>query len=260
MRFCSLCSGSTGNATFVEAAGVRLLVDAGVSCKRIVSLLAEIGVSPRELDAILITHEHSDHIRGVQVLSKKYDLPVFANAACWRAMQAHLLEVTPKNRRVFESDTAFFLGGLRILPFTIPHDAAHAVAYVLEGDGHRVAVCTDVGHIDERILDRLSGVEAMLFEANHDVDMLMAGSYPYELKRRILSADGHLSNDACGAALLRLHELGLRYVVLGHLSRENNAPELALVAVRACLEANGVTELCVSVADPEVPCPVWEAK
>lgn len=260
MRFCSLCSGSTGNAAFVEAAGVRLLVDAGVSCRRIVFLLGSIGVAPESLDAILITHEHIDHIRGVQVLSKKYRLPVFANAACWRAMQHLLPDVAPENRRVFESDTAFYLRSVRILPFTIPHDAAHAVAFVIEGDGHRVAVCTDVGHIDARILDRLSGAEALLLEANHDVDMLMAGGYPYALKRRILSADGHLCNDACGEALIRLHEGGLRHAILGHLSRENNAPELALVAVRSCLEAAGISDLALCVADPNTPCSFWEAK
>ena len=178
MRFCPLCSGSSGNATYIEAGNARILIDAGLSCKRITELMAKIGASPKDLTAILVTHEHSDHVRGVNILSKKYDLPVYANAETWSMLRTVLKDVAPKNVCVFESDRDFFLSGVRILPFTVPHDAVHCVGYTFSQGGHKVGICTDLGHADARILSILSGCELLLFEANHDVDRLMAGSYP----------------------------------------------------------------------------------
>lgn len=242
MRFCPLASGSSGNATYLELDGVRLLVDAGLSAKRIAELLCSIGVEPSELDAILVTHEHIDHIRGVNTLSKRFDLPVFANAACHGAMRFALSGVHPKNIRVFESDAEFRLQTLRILPFSTPHDAAHPVGYVISGSTQTAAVCTDLGRFDERILERLKGADAVLLEANHDVDMLMAGRYPYETKRRILSGVGHLCNEDCANAVVKLYEQGVKRIVLGHMSLENNDPDLAMVTVRAALRTHNITE------------------
>ena len=259
MRFCPLCSGSSGNATYIEAGSARILIDAGLSCKRITELLLKIGVDPRTLTAILITHEHIDHVRGVNVLSKKYDLPVYANEETWSVLKAPLKDVAPKNVCVFESDRDFYLAGVRILPFSIPHDAVHAVGFTLSANGRKVGVCTDLGHVDARILSILSGCDLLLFEANHDVDMLMAGSYPYLLKKRILSGNGHMNNDDCGKALVRLHETGVRNVILGHLSRENNYPALAMIAVRSVLEAAGVADdMQIAIAAREEPTGVFE--
>ncbi len=258
MRFCPLCSGSSGNATYLEAGGARLLIDAGLSCKRITELLARIGVTPDLLSAILVTHEHIDHVRGVNVLSKKYDLPVYANAETWTAMRQELKDVAPKNMCVFESDRDFYLAGARILPFTVPHDAIHCVGYTVSADGHKVGVCTDLGHADARILSILSGCELLLFEANHDVDMLMAGSYPYRLKKRILSGNGHMNNEDCGKAIVKLYETGVRNVILGHLSRENNYPELAMVTVRAALQEAGIADrVNLAIAAREEPTGVF---
>ena len=258
MKLCPLCSGSSGNATYIEAGSARILIDAGLSCKRITELLQMIGVDPRTLSAILVTHEHIDHVRGVNILSKKYDLPVYANADTWSVLKAPFKDVAPKNVCVFESDRDFYLSGVRILPFSVPHDAIHAVGYTLFFGGHKVGVCTDLGHVDARILSILSGCDLLLFEANHDVDMLMAGSYPYLLKKRILSGSGHMNNDDCGRALVKLHETGVKNVILGHLSQENNYPALAMVAVRAALEGAGIDDMQLAIAAREEPTGVFE--
>jgi len=259
MKLCPLCSGSSGNATYIEAGSARLLIDAGLSCKRICELLSKIGVDPKTLSAILITHEHVDHVRGVNVLSKKYDLPVYANADTWSALKPTLFGVAPKNVCVFESDRDFYLAGVRVLPFSVPHDAVHCVGYTVSAGGRKVGVCTDLGHVDARILSILSGCDLLLFEANHDVDMLMAGSYPYPLKKRILSGNGHMNNEDCGKALVKLSESGVKNVILGHLSRENNYPELAMVAVRSVLEDAGVADgMQIAIAAREEPTGIFE--
>ena len=242
MRFCPLCSGSSGNSTYIEAGNERLLIDAGLSCRRIEELMQSIGAAPEQLTGILITHEHIDHSRGVNILSKKYGVPVYANAECWSMMRAQMSGVLPDNVRVFESDRAFLLGGVSVLPFTTYHDSIHAVGFAVEHGGCKAAVCTDIGHIDERILTTLSGCDLVLLEANHDVDMLMAGSYPYLLKKRILSGTGHLCNQDCANALTALFERGVKRAILGHLSEENNYPELALITVRTALEAAGIAD------------------
>ena len=259
MKLCPLCSGSSGNATYIEAGSAKILIDAGLSCKRIVELLARIGVDPRDLSAVFVTHEHDDHIRGVNILSKKYDLPVYANADTWSVMREKLCGVAPKNVCVFESDRDFYLAGARVLPFSVPHDAIHCVAYTVTAEGKKVGVCTDLGHVDARILSILSGCDLLLFEANHDVDMLMAGSYPYLLKKRILSGSGHMNNEDCGRAIARLYESGVKHVILGHLSRENNDPALAAVTVRSVLEEAGVADgVQLAVAAREEPTGVFE--
>lgn len=259
MRFCPLCSGSSGNATYIEAGGARLLIDAGLSCRRMTELLSRIGVTPDTLSAILLTHEHADHVRGVNVLSKKYDLPVYANAETWSMLREVLKDVAPKNMCVFETDRDFYLKGARILPFHVAHDAVQCVGYTVSDGTRKAAVCTDLGHVDARILDALSGSDLILFEANHDVDMLMAGGYPYLLKKRILSGSGHMNNEDCAKAIVELYSRGVRNVILGHLSRENNYPELAMVTVQSLLEQAGIRDqMQIAVAAREEPTGVFE--
>ncbi len=240
MRFCPLCSGSSGNASYLEAGDVRLLIDAGLSCRRLCALLDEIGASASQLSGILVTHEHIDHVRGIDVLARRYDLPVYANAACFAAMRPYVKNLLPQNIRVFESDKPFLIGKLTVLPFTTPHDAAHSVGYRFTHEGRSLAVVTDLGHMDGRLLGLLDGVSLLLIEANHDVDMLMSGDYPYALKKRILSANGHLCNEDCGLALAELYAHGAKTAILGHLSKENNTPALALVTVESELKQHGV--------------------
>ena len=239
MRFIPLCSGSS---TYIEAGSVRLLIDAGLSCRRITELLRSVGAEPASLSAILVTHEHTDHIRGVNILSKKYHVPVYANRSCWARMAPQMQGVAPGNICVFENDKPFYIGGVCILPFSGYHDSVDMVDYKVSHGGKSAAVCTDIGHIDQRILDTLAGCELVLLEANHDVDMLMAGSYPYLLKKRILSGVGHLCNEDCGKALVKLYGRGLKSAILGHLSAENNSPDVALVTVHSLLEEAGIAD------------------
>lgn len=248
MRFVPLCSGSSGNATYIEAGNARILVDAGLSCRRICQLMEQVGADPAALTAILVTHEHIDHIRGVSVLARKYHVPVYANAETWAAMASALAGVYPQDRCVFVSDEAFYLGKLCIFPFTTPHDSAHSVGFTLSDGRSKCGVCTDLGHVDKRILQVLAGCQVLLMEANHDVDMLMAGPYPYSLKQRILSGRGHLCNEDCGKALAALYETGVRHVILGHLSAENNYPPLAVATVRGVLEDWGIGQQDMSLA------------
>jgi len=259
MLFSPLCSGSSGNASYLAAGGVRLLVDAGVTAKRMESLLDMIDVSAKELDAILVTHEHSDHVSGVGVLSRRYDLPVYAAAECWEHMPASLGDIATKNKRVFEPDHDFYLQQLCVHPFSTPHDAAHAVGYSFFHDGKKLSIMTDIGHVSSGMLDEVAGSDLLLLEANHDVDMLKAGSYPYPLKMRILSSRGHLCNEDAGLVLQKLYDRGVKNAILGHLSQENNTPELALVTVQTVLESAGLLDnMFVTVADRYQPCGVFE--
>lgn len=249
MLFSPLCSGSSGNSSFLEAVGCRLLIDAGVSAKRITGYLGELSVAPSAISGILVTHEHSDHISGIGVLAAKYGIRVYVVEECLRAFPKALAEKIPFScLRVIEPDREFMLGGLRVLPFSIPHDAAHAVGYSFSDGTAKCTVLTDVGHFDDRLIDICAGSNLLLIEANHDVDMLLAGSYPYQLKQRILSKKGHLCNDDCGKALVRLYETGVRNVILGHLSGENNTPDIARVTVETVLKSAGISDMNIQVA------------
>ena len=259
MLFSPLCSGSSGNASFVDAGGVRLLVDAGVPGRRMKELMDMIDVAPETLNAILVTHEHSDHVAGVGVLSRRYDLPVFAAAECWQSMPKSIGEIAPKNVRVFEPDRDFYLKQLCVHPFTTPHDSAHAVGYTFVHDGKKLSIMTDIGHVSNRMIDAVANSDLILLEANHDVEMLKAGSYPYPLKMRILSSHGHLCNEDAGLVLQKLHDRGVKNAILGHLSEENNTPELALVTVQSVLEEAGLLDsMFVTVADRFRPCGLFE--
>ena len=259
MLFCPLCSGSSGNASFLEAEGRRFLIDAGLTRKRIAALLESIGVPLHTIDAVFLTHEHVDHVAGAGVLARAHHIPVYAAADCFSALPPSVGEIPAACMRVFEPDREFFCGKVRVLPFSTPHDAAHAVGYSFMAEGRKVTVMTDVGHVDDRLLRQRSGSDRVLLEANHDVDMLLAGPYPYPLKQRILSRRGHLCNEDCGRALIALHERGVRNVILGHLSRENNTPELARVTIEAMLESAGIlSDMRVSVALRDRPLGMFE--
>ena len=254
MIFVPLCSGSSGNCSYVEADGVRFLIDAGMSAKRITELLEDIDVPVESIRAILVTHEHSDHVSGVGVLAKKYGIPVFANTECFSAMPASLLEKIPASCiRIFDTDQDFFLSGVRIYPFHVPHDAANTVGYCIFAEGCKVTVITDVGRMDDRLISIAGESDLLLLEANHDVDMLLAGGYPYPLKQRILSPHGHLCNEDCGRALVKLHDRGVRNVVLAHLSRDNNTPELCRVTIESTLQAEGITDMRIAIAKRDGP-------
>ena len=240
LRFSPLFSGSSGNATYVGCDDAHILVDAGLSATRVSQELQRVGVDSARLNAILVTHEHADHIRGIGILSRKYDLPVYATEGTWAGMYGKSGAIAEKNRVIFEPDQDFFLGSIDITPFSTPHDAAEPVGYTFEVDGAKLAIATDIGCIRDGWLNRVLGADAVILESNYDPDMLTAGPYPYELKKRIKSRRGHLSNDDAGAVAAELIRRGAQQIILGHLSKENNFPELALRSCELILRQSGL--------------------
>ena len=241
MIFCPLYSGSSGNALFVQAGNTRLLIDAGKSGKCIREALNSIGVDPATLNAILVTHEHSDHIAGVGVLCRKYHIPVLANAATWAAMEKKVGEIPAGTRMTFDSQSDFYLGDIGVAPFLIPHDAAEPVGFRLYHGNTSIATATDLGHFTRIVKEHVSGSSLVLLESNHDPDMLRRNShYTETLKQRILGNHGHLSNDACAEAVVQLAESGVKQIILGHLSGENNLPALALETSTRRAEREGI--------------------
>lgn len=234
MRMCSIASGSSGNCIYVGSDATHLLIDAGISGKRTEEGLKELGLSGRDLDGILITHEHSDHISGLKVLARKYEIPLYATRGTIDAIRKmkNAGDIDPELWVEVREDQRFTLKDLTINPLRISHDAAQPVAYRISYGSRRVAVCTDLGEYNDYTVECLKGLDAILLEANHDVNMLQVGPYPYPLKQRILGKRGHLSNENSGRLLCRILHDGLKYISLGHLSQENNLPELAYEAVR----------------------------
>ena len=235
MDLTSIASGSSGNCICVGTEQTHVLIDAGISGKRIESGLNSIGMKTAEMDGILITHEHIDHVSGLGVVARRYGLPMYATPKTIEAIM-RMKSVGNIDESLFHPicpDEEFTIGELTIHPMSISHDAADPVAYLMKNGEKSIGVVTDLGEYDTHITALLQGVDALLLEANHDVHMLEAGPYPYELKRRILSAYGHLSNESCGRLLGEVLHDAFQTVVLGHLSKENNYPQLAYEAVRA---------------------------
>lgn len=242
LTFCPLFSGSSGNAIFIGGGDTRILVDCGMPGRAVENALREIGILPETLSAIVVTHEHSDHTKGVGILSRKYHLPVYANERTFEAMYRQVGDIENRNRRYFEDNEDFYIGDLAVYPYSIPHDAADPVGYKVFYGGHSVAVATDMGFMRKSVMATLSGTDVMLLESNHDPDLLMQNPhYTAYLKQRILSDHGHLSNAASAEALLKLYETGVKQVLLGHLSHENNTPELALSTAVERLSRAGVS-------------------
>lgn len=242
MKFCSLYSGSSGNCIFVgNGNDSNILIDAGVSGTRIERALQNIGEDVHSVKAILITHEHSDHVAGAGILSRRFNIPVFANEGTWAAMDREkLLGKFPEvNRRVIITGTGFEIGDFCISSFSVPHDAAAPVAYTVTCGEHKISVATDMGYVTEDVRKSVSGSELVLLESNHDIEMLKFGKYPMHLKRRILGEKGHLSNESAASLVTELATQGTKYFVLGHLSKENNFPQLAFETSRAELLSNG---------------------
>ena len=232
MRLCSIASGSSGNCIYVGSDTTHLLVDAGISAKRVEEGLKTLELSGRDVDGILITHEHSDHIAGISVLCKKYQIPIYATEGTIEAILKCKNGPDPELFQEIQAHNKFIIKDLTVAPMKISHDAAQPVAYRIGYGSKHVAVCTDLGVFNDYTVECLRGMDALLLEANHDVNMLQVGPYPYYLKQRILGNRGHLSNENSGRLLNRVLCDRTKAVVLGHLSKENNLPELAYEAVR----------------------------
>lgn len=242
MKFCSLYSGSSGNSIFVGSEKAKILIDAGLPGKKIDEALKSIGQKAEELDGIFITHEHSDHIKGVGVLSRKYDIPIYANADTWSAMEQSLGKIKEHNIKIIDKRSITEIEDMSIKAFNIPHDAVSPMGYTVTDGLKSVSVATDFGTFTKEIYDNIKESEVILLESNHDVNMLKFGPYPYPLKRRILSEIGHLSNEDCGSAIVELVKCGLnKQVILGHLSNTNNHPDLAYQTVVNVLTDKGIS-------------------
>lgn len=234
MRFVSIASGSSGNCIYAGNESTHILVDAGISAKRVEKGLFDMGVKPSELSAICITHEHSDHVKGLGVLSRKYEVPIYGTEKTLNEIKKmkYLGEYPEELFHPILPDVDFAVGDMTVKPFHIDHDAADPVAYRIQAGSKSIAVATDLGHFNQYTIDHLLDLDAVLLESNHDIRMLESGPYPYYLKRRILGDFGHLSNENAGRLLNCILNDKLKYVMLGHLSKENNLPELAFETVR----------------------------
>lgn len=231
LNFCSLYSGSSGNSLFIETSNTKLLVDAGVSSKRIEKALSDINVDPFSLDGILVTHEHTDHVQGLGTFSKKFNLPVFVNQETLDAMPKQRDKIASNNLKIFNIFDKFSIGDLDIKPFSIPHDAANPCGFNIWKDNKKISIATDIGHMTNDILKRLEESLFIMLEANYDPEVLRCSSYPFTLKSRIAGPKGHLSNEIAGKTISYLLESGLKNAMLGHLSKESNFPELAYQTV-----------------------------
>lgn len=237
MRMCSLASGSNGNSIFAGSDTTSILIDAGVSGKKIEQGLNSFGFTSADVDAVFITHEHSDHIKCLGVFARKYGKPIYATRKTWNAILNNpglkAGKIPEGLYHEIRADEPVTVGDLSVKPFSISHDAADPVGYRVENGGKSCAVATDMGCYSQYTLNHLRHLDAILLEANHDVNMLEAGRYPYPLKMRILSDKGHLSNETCGQLLSEILHDDMKYIMLGHLSAENNYPQLAYETVSA---------------------------
>lgn len=234
MRLCSIASGSSGNCVYVGSDATHLLMDVGISAKRTEAGLKELELKMSDIDGIFITHEHADHINGLGVLARKYGVPIYGTKGTIDAIRQtrSLGEVDSTLFRYIKADEKCTVKDVSVYPIRTSHDAAEPVAYRISHDGHKIAVITDLGCYNDYTVECLRDLDVLYLEANHDIHMLQVGPYPYYLKQRILGEKGHLSNESAGKLLSRLLHDNMKAVMLGHLSKENNLPELAYESVR----------------------------
>ncbi|MED5621253.1 MBL fold metallo-hydrolase [Ideonella sp. BN130291] len=249
MRFCNLGSGSSGNATLIEAQDgsttVRVLVDCGLTLRELTARLAQRGCSPADLGAVFVTHEHSDHVGCATALMRKHRVPVWMSEGTWRGFARE--HAPPAELRFARDGEPVAVGTLELRPYTVPHDAREPLQLTVSDGRHRLGVLTDAGVETERIVQELQHCTALLLECNHDLDLLAASDYPYFLKRRIAGPRGHLSNPSAAGILSRCRHAGLKHVVAAHLSERNNRPELAAGTLAEVL---GTRHEDIVVADP----------
>ncbi|MCL2421444.1 MAG: MBL fold metallo-hydrolase [Defluviitaleaceae bacterium] len=256
MRFCPIASGSSGNCVYVGTDKTHLLIDAGLSGKRIEAALGQIDTpSAEKLTGILVTHEHSDHISGVGIMSRRYNLPVYASPNTWRFLLRHgtIGKVDESLRRMIVPGESMTIGDMEVLPFDVPHDASQPVGYCLRGNGYKAVVATDMGYVTDTVRALFRDADVLLLESNHDEEMLENGRYPRALKDRVRGSRGHLSNVAAGALITEVVTDKCQHIFLGHLSEENNRPMIALDTVQRILEANEIQVNRLSVADRHEP-------
>lgn len=254
MIFCSLFSGSSGNSIFVSSGKVNVLIDAGLPGKSIENALSKINVDVSKIDALFVTHEHIDHIKGVGVISRRYNIPIYANSPTWTAMNKTIGKIKEENIKVI-TDKCVTIKDMSIINYKTSHDAASPCGYILESCKKKVCITTDLGFVTKEIETILKDADVILLESNHDTEMLKFGPYPYTLKRRILSNLGHLSNDDCGKAIVNITNNKYKRIVLGHLSKTNNYPDLAYQTVINILNENkiDISNISLTIAKRDTP-------
>ena len=259
LHFSVLASGSTGNAIYVEADGQSFIVDAGLSGKQMEALIKQIDRSLGNLSGILVTHEHSDHIKGVGIVDRKYGLPVYANEKTWQAMNGLIGEVPLDQKFTFDMETVKSFGSLDIESFGVSHDAAEPMFYIFHHEGKKLALITDTGYVSDRMKGIIKNADAFVFESNHDVQMLRMGRYPWNIKRRILGDFGHVSNEDAALAMSEVAGDNTKSIYLAHLSQDNNIKDLARMSVSQTLESRGILvgeQFSLYDTDPKAPTPL----
>lgn len=263
MKFSVLASGSTGNALYVETKNTRLLIDAGLSGKQLGQRLAQIDVQPESLTAILVSHEHIDHVKGLGVMARRYHLPIYLNEATYRNLPKTVGDIPEEYIQLLETGASLAINDVGIETIPISHDAAEPIGFRFFAEQQSLAIVTDLGYVNDAIIRALDGVDSLIWESNHDVNMLRMGSYPWNIKRRILGDTGHLSNEDSAAALLEIIRGIGEQVYLAHLSQDNNLVELAQLTAKQALTDAGLhvgTDIQLHETYPDRPTPLRPVK
>lgn len=255
MKVCLLASGSGGNSIYVQNGSTRILVDAGLTGKQIENRLHSIGVDPTTLQGIVVSHEHSDHIKGVGVMARRYGFPVWMTQGTLDGSKKTFRGT--ERVRVIDNDENFSIGDLEFQPFPLPHDAADPINYVITDGSAKVAIATDMGVMTQLVYQRLRDVDFVAIESNYDRKMLMDGPYPWDLKKRISGRHGHLPNDGAAETLCDLALDGVKHAVLAHLSEKNNDPDLARATCQGLLAQRGIGNFPVTVALQDRPSEIF---
>lgn len=252
--FVSLISGSSGNATYISDGKTNLLIDCGMSGAKLKEALHCINVAPESINALLLTHEHIDHTKGAGVIARRYNIPIYATEGTHTSMD--IGKVSEENIHIISADTDFEIGTIGIMPFSIPHDAKEPVGYSFFVGDEKYSLATDIGNMNNYILKHIARSKKVLLESNHDTEMLRCGIYPFPLKQRILGEFGHLSNETAAKTALQLAKYGTEHIMLGHLSKENNRPEIAMLETFNILTQAGLnigSDITLQVADRYKP-------
>ena len=255
LNFCSLYSGSSGNSFLIGTENTNILVDAGVSSKKIEQALNSLNVDPCSISGILVTHEHSDHVQGLGTFSKKFDIPVYVNFETLDAMPKQKEKLNIKNINLFQVGNTFYINDLKIASFSIPHDAANPCGFNIYKNNKKISIATDIGHMTNSILENLEKSSFIMLESNYDPEVLKCSPYPYYLKTRIAGPNGHLPNEMAGKTISHLLKYGLEGAMLGHLSKESNFPDLAYKTVVDELISNNYNENSLSLNVASRDCP-----
>lgn len=255
-NYCSLYSSSSGNSFFVQSDSTKIIIDAGVSLKKIITALEKININGEDINAILVTHDHIDHTKSIATLSNKYNIPVYANKKTWEAIPEIASKIPECNKKLFTISETFSVGDIKILPFHTPHDAADPCGFNLYYSNKKISIATDIGYVSEELLNHLKESSCILLESNYDPEILKCSRYPYMLKQRISGDKGHLSNISAAKTLSELYKSGLEKALLIHLSKENNFPELAYETIKN--ETLNCTNLSIDVAPRDKPTKLFE--